>query len=163
MKLRDYYLQKLKASLHAGDFRGLEVYINLGASLCGILAALFSVLSKVYASQSQESSSTAFSIDNLTPTQHQHVALMYFMISLVMCCATYVLYGVLRYNKYYRRIHREVVLKREVVKKTCKEEVLRLNPVFKGTWRLQITLFYLFSITICCFPTLQLGIVPQVS
>ena len=155
----------------------MEMSINLGTSLCGILTALFAILSKVYASHSQGTSSTAFptissntsstassaaSSTDLTPSQHQRVALMYYMISLVLCCATYVLYGGLRYNKYYRYIHREVVLKKEVVLKTCKGEVLKLKPVLKGTWRLQITLLYLLAITLLCFPALQLGIVPQV-
>jgi len=162
----------------SGDFVGMEMSINLGTSLCGILTALFAILSKVYASHSQATSSTASptissntsstassaaSSTDLTPSQHQRVALMYYMISLVLCCATYVLYGGLRYNKYYRCIHREVVLKKEVVVKTCKGEVLKLKPVLKGTWRLQITLLYLLTITLLCFPALQLGIVPQPS
>jgi len=147
----------------SGDFRGLEIWINLGTSLCGILAALFSILSKVYATNSKhisEESSTAV-VEKLTPEQNENTALMYFMMSLVVCCITHVLYGTLRYNKYYRTIHREVVLKKEIVKKSCKEEVLKLKPVFKGTWRLQIQLFYLLTVTLACFPGLQLGIEPQ--
>ena len=33
------------------DFRGMEVYINLGTSISGIVAALLSILAKVFAIQ----------------------------------------------------------------------------------------------------------------
>jgi len=148
----------------SGDFRGLEIWINLGTSICGVLTALFSILSKVYATNSKQSSeeeSSTAVVGELTPKQEENTALMYFMLSLVVCCITHVLYGMLRYNKYYRTIHREVVLKKEIVKKSCKEEVLKLKPVFKATWRLQIQLFYMTTVSLACNPNLQLGIQHQ--
>ena len=83
-------------------------------------------------------------------------------VSLVICCASLLLFGALRYNRFYRSCHKES-LKKDVIKKHCKEEMKKLKPVFAKTWRLQITLFYLLVITLACFPSIQVGIEPQVS
>jgi len=135
------------------DFPGMEMYINLGTSFSGIAVALFSIIAKLTATRGD-------SDDGLTPVEYIHKALFYFMSSLVICCASSLLFGAMRYNKYYRSHYKES-LKRAVVKKNCKEETMKLKPVFAKTWRLQITLFYLMVITLACFPSIQAGIEPQ--
>ena len=83
------------------------------------------------------------------------------MASLVISCGSWVLFGSLRFNKFYRTNHREALLRVDQ-KKSIKEEVRKLSVVFKKTWRLQICILYTLTVTITVFPGLQLGIEPQV-
>ena len=97
----------------------------------------------------------------LKPQEQYDVALMYFMACLIISCASWVLFGSLRCNKFYRTIYWEA-LSKEIQKKSIKDEVAKLKAVFKKAWRLQICVLYTLIITITCFPALQLEIRPQV-
>ena len=104
---------------------------------------------------------TGGSSENLKPDDQYLVAFLYFMASLVISCGSWVLFGSLRFNKFYRTNHREALLRVDQ-KKSIKEEVRKLSVVFKKTWRLQICILYTLTVTITVFPGLQLGIEPQV-